>query len=127
MAFRRAYTLVLGIFFLVDGVWGLFERVTFIVLTTNRLHAAIHIILGATGIWAARAGFVRPYLFWIGVILLSAGALWFVPTLSDVVVQLLNINHAVAVANITLGVFSLALALRTTSVKNPDTRQRQQS
>jgi hypothetical protein len=35
---------------LFEGIWGEFSDVVFGVLTTNRIHATIHILLGIVGI-----------------------------------------------------------------------------
>jgi len=40
------FALVLGVFLLIEGMWGLTTDVVFGVLTTNRIHAIIHIVLG---------------------------------------------------------------------------------
>jgi len=39
-------TIIIGIFFLVAGIWGLFSTEVFSVLRTNRFNATIQIILG---------------------------------------------------------------------------------
>ncbi len=57
------FALLVGAFLLIEGVWGLTSPVVFGVLTTNTLHAIIHIVLGIVGIaagWQRRArGFLH--------------------------------------------------------------------
>ncbi len=107
----RRFTTLLGAFLLIEGIWGLFSPVVFGLLTTNTLHAVIHIALGITGILAGRRGFARPYLLGVGALLLVVGILRFVPGASELVVSLLNVNVAVAYFNIAVGVISLLVAL----------------
>ncbi len=113
---------LLGLFFVVDGVWGLFSPVTFGLFTTNLTHSVIHLALGVAGLWlGSRAqsrahrlqgdtATARGYVVAVGVLLAVVGVARFVPGLADVVVQVLNVNTAVAVLNITLGAVSLVVA-----------------
>lgn len=113
---------LLGAFFLVDGVWGLFSPVTFGVLSTNTTHAVIHLLLGVAGLYfgtratmrAARlhddASAARGYVGFVGVLLGVVGVAYFVPGLRDVLVDLLNLNSAVAVLNLFVGGLSLIVA-----------------
>ena len=105
----RRFAMVLGVFLLIEGVWGLFSPIVFGVLSTNTLHAVIHIVLGAVGIWAGRSGAARNYLLGVGGLLLLVGILRFVPGASDLVVSLLNVNVAVGYFNIAVGLISLAI------------------
>lgn len=118
----RRFATLLGVFLLIEGIWGLFSPVVFGVLTTNTLHAVIHIALGIVGILAARGGNARPYLIGVGGLLLLVGVLRFVPGASDLVVSLLNVNVAVAYLNIAVGVVSLLIAF-TGSRSVPETRE----
>lgn len=105
----RRFATVLGVFLLIEGVWGLFSPIVFGVLSTNILHAVIHIVLGALGIWAGRSGMARNYLLGVGGLLLLVGILRFVPGASDLVISLLNVNVAVGYFNIAIGVISLLI------------------
>lgn len=107
----RTFARILGAFLLIEGVWGLFSPVVFGVLTTNRLHAVIHIALGVTGLALARRPGVRPYLLGVGGLLAVVGALFFVPGVSGIVVSLLAVNSAVAMFNIVVGILCIAVAL----------------
>lgn len=88
---------------------GLFSPVVFGVLATNILHAVIHISLGIVGIWAANTGRFHGYLLFVGFLLLTVGALWFVPGIQDLLIRLLNVNYAVAIMNVVVGIVSLLM------------------
>lgn len=107
----RRFAPVLGAFLLIEGIWGLSSPVVFGVLTTNIVHAIIHIFLGVTGLFAAPMRFSRGYLFGVGALLLAVGILRFVPGASDLVVGLLNVNIPVAYFNIIVGLASLFIAV----------------
>lgn len=104
------FATLLGFFLIIEGIWGLFSPVVFGVLSTNTLHAVIHIALGVAGILAGRRGFARVYLQGVGGLLLLVGILRFVPGVSDLIVALLNVNFPVAYFNIAVGVISLLIA-----------------
>jgi len=105
----RRFAPLLGAFLLIEGIWGLMSPVVFGVLTTNIVHAVIHIFLGVLGLFAAPMRFSRGYLLGVGTLLLAVGILRFVPGASDLVVALLNVNVAVAYFNIIVGLASLAI------------------
>ena len=106
----RRLAALLGAFLLVEGIWGLMSPVVFGVLTTNIVHAIIHIFLGVLGLFAAPMKFSRGYLFGVGSLLLAVGILRFVPGTSELLVTLLNVNIAVAYFNIVVGLASLFVA-----------------
>ncbi len=103
----RTFALVVGAFLLIEGIWGFFSPVVFGVLTTNPLHAAIHVLLGIAGIWTGLKGGSRGFCLFLGALLLAVGIFWFLPVLGDLVRSLLNVNLAVTYLNIALGVVSL--------------------
>lgn len=105
----RRFAMLLGVFLIIEGCWGLFSPIVFGVLSTNTLHAVIHIVLGIAGILAGRSGAARGYLLGVGALLLVVGILRFVPRASDLVVSLLNVNFAVAYFNIAVGLISLLI------------------
>lgn len=107
----RHFTRALGTFLLIEGIWGLFSPVVFGVLTTNRLHAMTHIVLGIIGLWVARRLAARGYLFGVGGLLAVVGVLFFVPGASSLTTGLLDVNFAVACLNIILGLVCVAVAL----------------
>ncbi|MBA2320480.1 MAG: DUF4383 domain-containing protein [Deltaproteobacteria bacterium] len=113
------FALFLGVFLLIEGIWGLFSPVVFGVLTTNLLHATIHILLGAAGFWAGRTGRARPYLLAVGALLVVVGLLRFVPVVSDLVISLLNVNVPVAIFNVVVGAICLAIVAWEARVAQP--------
>ena len=109
----RMFARILGIFLLIEGVWGLFSPVVFGVFTTNMLHAVIHIVLGITGIVLSRRPGAREYLLGVGGLLALVGVLYFVPGVTGLIISLLNVNFAVACFNIVVGLASIVMALST--------------
>jgi len=107
----RRFATMLGAFLLIEGVWGMFSPVVFGVLTTNVVHATIHIALGIAGIWMGRSEMARGYLLSVGILLLVVGILRFIPAMSGIVVSILNVNVAVAWLNIIVGAISLGIAM----------------
>ncbi len=103
------WSIAVGAFLIVEGVWGLMSPVVFGALTTNTLHACIHIVLGIVGITAGMRGGARGFSTFLGVLLIAVGILRFVPGASDIVVSLLNVNYAVAYFNIAVGIISLVI------------------
>jgi len=108
------FATLVGAFLLVEGIWGMFSPVVFGVLTTNVLHASIHIVLGLIGIWTGMKGGSRGFLTFLGVLLLAVGVLRFVPVAGELLASLLNVNTSVALFNIVVGIVSLVVA-RTSS------------
>jgi len=106
----RIFARILGAFFLVEGVWGLFSPVVFGVLTTNVPHSVIHIGLGITGLAIAHRAGAREYLFAVGGLLVVVGVLFFVPRVSPLVIGLFDVNFAVACFNIVVGLVCIAVA-----------------
>ena len=105
------FAILIGLFLLMEGIWELFSPVVFVVLTGNVLHGVIHIVLGLIGIslgWKARA---RGFCIFLGLLLLVVGGLWFVPGPKELITQLLNVNQAVALLNLTVGAIALVLGL----------------
>lgn len=109
--FARGFTLVVATFLLLSGVWGLFSSVVWGVFTTNRLHAIIEMILGLAGLYMGRTAGARAWATPVSILLLVVGVFWFIPGLA-IVPDLLNVNLALAVVNIAIGIVGLA-AVRT--------------
>jgi uncharacterized membrane protein len=110
------WAIILGIFMLIEGIWGMTSTVVFMFLTTNMLHATIHIVLGILGLWTGLRGGARGYCHFVGGLLLLVGILYFLPVVSQFVVGLLNVNFAVSVFNIVVGLITLAVARSDRSV-----------
>jgi hypothetical protein len=105
------YAQGVGSFLLAQGLWGMVTPVVFGVLQTNRLHAAVHIVLGLYGISVGLGRVPAGYLLFLGTMLLSTGALFFVPLVHGMLVTLFNMNTPVAVLNLVLGAVALVARL----------------
>ena len=115
------FAVLIGIFLLIEGIWGETSDVVFGVLTTNRIHATIHILLGIIGIYTGLKGGSRGFLTFLGVLLIVVGVLRFVPVVGDLIVSILNVNPAVAYFNIAVGIVSLIIVFlsnRSTATEN---------
>ena len=105
-----AWAVLLGLFLLVEGIWGLRSPVVFGVLTTNWLHACIHILLGLIGLGTGLRDGGRGFCLFVGWLLLLVGVLFFVPVVTTFVTSLLNLNVYVAGFNIVVGLITLVVA-----------------
>lgn len=103
-------TIIIGIFFLVAGIWGLFSTEVFSVLRTNRFNATIQIILGIAAIVSVYNGTTKGFLKFFGILLILVGVLWFIGGGADTLVRILNVNRSVAFFNIGVGLLALILA-----------------
>lgn len=104
------FALFAGVFYLVEGVWGLFSPVTFGILSTNLLHSIIHIGMGVTGIYLSRTVHARLWCNAVGSLVIPVGILYFVPIFNELLVKLFNLNGAVATFNIVAGATALLVA-----------------
>lgn len=104
------FAVLAGLFFLAQGVWGLQSQVTFGVFSTNRIHALIHIAFGVTAVVAGLLRSARTFSLAMGFVLLVVGILRFIPGTDDLMVELFNVNPAVACLNIGVGITLLMLA-----------------
>ncbi len=116
------FAIVIGAFLFIEGIWGLNSEVVFGILTINRTHAIIHILLGLIGIVVGWRGAARGFCIFLGLLLLAVGILRFVPGVNDIIVSILNVNFAVAWLNIVVG----AVALLTTLVGQKSVISREQ-
>ena len=106
----RAFAVVLSMFLLIEGVWGLMSNVVFGFLTTNTNHAIVHIVLGVLGLVAGVPRNPGLYNTLVGLLLIVSGVLYFVPGANAWLVNTCNMNSAVAFFNIGLGVVALLAA-----------------
>lgn len=109
----NVFAILLGIFLVIEGMWGMFSHVVFGVLTTNVLHAFIHLVLGFTGIYTGLRNHARKFSMYVGILLLAVGLLFFVPGADELLIKLLNVNTAVAVVNIIIGIVAILFAVLT--------------
>jgi hypothetical protein len=115
------FTTAIATWLLVEGVWGLFSPQVFGVLSTNRLHAMIHLALAFWGLKAAFVGGAKTFLWVIGAILAAVGAIYFIPG-GQSLTDLLAVNEPVAVLNLVLGFASLFCAARCDRHAHPPAR-----
>lgn len=104
------YCIIIGALLLIQGISNLLDPPFLGVFTSNPLHAIIHFLLGVSGIWTGLRGGAYAYAIFLGVLLLTVGVLFFVPSLKGVVVNLFNVNAPVALLNLIIGVISLLVA-----------------
>lgn len=109
---------IIGTFLLIEGMLGFSSPVVFGVFSTNRLHACIHIVLGCIGLFTRFRGGTRTFALLVGILLIAVGVLYFIPGVSALIVSLLNVNTAVAVFNIVVGIVGVVVA-RTTPEPTP--------
>jgi hypothetical protein len=109
-ALSSALTLLISAFLLLEGIWGLFSPVVYWILTTNRAHAIVHLVLGVGGLVARWKGAIKGYFGFLGSLLLVVAVIWFVPAWREVPRSLLNINWQVATLNVVIGIVALVIA-----------------
>lgn len=109
----NVFAIVLGIFLVTEGFWGMFNPLVFGLFTTNLLHAAIHLLLGVTGIYLGTRNQARKFTLFTGILLLTVGMLYFIPGVSEMVIRLLNVNDAVTYLNIIIGIIAILTAMLT--------------
>lgn len=102
-------TTLLGSWMLLEGIWGMFNPIVLGFITTNRVRAAVHIVLGLVGLATAFAGGARRFLWALGLIALAVGFSYFIPA-GEAVVELLAVNRAAAVINCLIGLVALLCA-----------------
>ena len=105
------FAILIGAFLLIEGILGLTSDVVFGVLTTNRTHAIIHIVLGLVGLLAGWKRSARGFCIFLGILLLAVGVLRFVPGVGQIIIAILNVNIAVAWVNIAIGAVALLVSL----------------
>ena len=110
MSIISIVALLIGVFLLIEGVWVEFSDVVFGVLTTNRIRATIHILLGLVGVLTALKGGARSFLIFGGLIIALVGALWLLPPTNPLMVNILAVNQPVAILNIIVGSVALLVA-----------------
>ena len=120
MNYARTLSLLAGVLLMIEGIWGFYRPVVFGGLTTNTLHASIHIVLGAVGLWAGTSSHGHPRIFLgaLGGLLIAVGLLWVVRGSRGWIEGLLNVNEAVAVTNLVAG--GICLLVGRTRSRLPD-------
>lgn len=105
------FALVTGILLLIQGIWNLIDPPFLEIFTSNVLHAVIHVILGVAGIWTGLRSGAKIFLIFLGIVLLTVGAVYFVEGARAILVDIFNVNLAVAWLNIGIGVLSLLVVM----------------
>ena len=107
------FAIVLGILLTIIGSLGLFNPLVFGLFSTNPLHAIIHLLLGVSGIYAGLRNHARNFSLFTGFLLLVVGLLFFVPASGQLLIKVLNLNMAVAIFNIIVGIVAVLFAMLT--------------
>lgn len=107
---HKTYSLVLGIVLALVGVWGFFSEMILGLFGVNMLQSVLHLIAAAFGVYAGVKGDGMTYTPALGWIALVLGVLGFVPVVKDLLLSLLNINSAISVLHVVIGVVSLGVA-----------------
>lgn len=117
------FSIIIGIFFLIQGSWGLIDPPPFEVFTTNPTHAVIHILLGIVGVWTGAKKGAYIFCIFLGLVLLVLGLLYFVSYTGQILAGMFNMNFAVAILNIVIGILALMFALADGRRPKPDRRK----
>ncbi|MEK6918918.1 MAG: DUF4383 domain-containing protein [Nanoarchaeota archaeon] len=106
---QKTFALILGIVLLLVGIWGFFTTSILGIFGVNMIQSVIHVIVGLLGIYAGTKGMGYGYnmaVGWGGIVL---GILGFVPGVDSLLMSLLNINTAITVLHLVIGVVCLAV------------------
>lgn len=99
-------TLLISLFLLGEGAWGLVRPPAYGFLQINPLRAGIHLVFGILGLLVLRTGQVRGYLKVVGTIVLLVGAGWFLPVTGDIIRSLLAVDRNGALIDIAIGLIA---------------------
>ena len=101
------FAILVGILLLLQGIWNLIDPPFLGIFTSNPLHAIIHVVLGIIGIWTGLRSGAYTFLIFLGILLLTVGLFFFVENARGLLIDLFNVNEAVAWLNIGIGALSL--------------------
>lgn len=107
----RIVTLIIGIIFLILGISGLLSNEVFGWFTTNSFQACIQILIAVAAFVSFAGKNYRPFLKFLGIILMLVGLIWFLGIGGDWLVRIFNINRPLAIFNLVIGLIVLVLAL----------------
>ena len=105
------FALIIGLLLLIQGIWNLIDPPFLDIFTSNVLHAIIHVVLGIAGIWTGLRSGAKTFLIFLGIVLLTVGAVYFIEAARPILVDLFNVNPAVAWLNIGIGTLSLLVVI----------------
>lgn len=100
-------TLIISLFLLGEGAWGLVHPPAYDFLPINSLRAGIHLAFGVAGLLILKTGQVRGFLKTVGTIVLLVGAGYFLPVAGDIIRGLLAVDRNGALIDIALGLIAL--------------------
>tara|TARA_B100000315_G_C14592797_1_gene596832 strand:- start:723 stop:1100 length:378 start_codon:yes stop_codon:yes gene_type:complete len=106
---QKTFALVLGIILGLVGIWGFFSNLILGIFGVNVLHSVLHLVAGAFGIYVGIKGEGPGYNRAIGWIAVVLGILGFIPVVKDLLLSLLNINTAISVLHLVIGVVALGI------------------
>lgn len=110
MGAQKTFALILGVVLLLVGVLGFIDNPLVGdngLFGTNTMQDVLHLIAGAFGVYVGTKGMGPGFnmtIGWIGIVL---GVLGFVPAIADLFASLLNINTAITVLHLAIGVVCL--------------------
>ena len=106
---QKTFALILGIVLLLVGIWGFFQPMILGIFGTNVYQSVLHVIAGLFGIYAGTKGMGHGYNATIGWIGLVLGILGFIPGVDTLLMDLLDINTAITVLHLVIGIVCLAI------------------
>jgi len=110
MGAQKTFALILGIVLLLVGIMGFFSNPLVGdsgLFGTNTVQDILHLIAGAFGVYVGTKGAGPGYnmtLGWIGIVL---GVLGFIGPIADMLASWLNINTAITVLHLAIGIVCL--------------------
>ncbi len=107
----RFFAILIGVFLLIQGIWNLVDPPFLGIFTSTFLHALIHIVLGIIGIWTGVKTGAYTFNLFLGIVLLTIGLLYYVEAGREYLIEILDVNEAVAWLNIGIGILSLLVVL----------------
>lgn len=115
----KVLSIMIGILFLISGIWGFSSRIVFGMFTTNILHAIFQMIIGCATIFFASVGYCKLFLKILGSSMLLLGFSWFMGG-DQMLIQVFNTNRSFAFFNLLFGFLVLVLAI---TLKSAQSRQ----
>ena len=110
MSTQKTFALVLGIILVIVGIAGFLGGLGIVgdgIFGTNTTQDILHIIGGAFGIYVGTKGKGPGYNRTIGWIAIVLAVLGFIPSIDDLLLKYLNINTAITVLHLVIGVVAL--------------------
>ena len=117
------FSIIIGIFFIIQGSWGLIDPPPFEVFTTNATHAVIHILLGIVGVWTGAKKGAYIFCIFLALVFAVLGILYFIEYTGEILAALFNMNFAVAVLNLVIALLALMFALADGRRPRPDKKR----